>query len=351
MSQVYSYEYDLPKELIAHTPLAVRDESKLFVFNTKTGEVIHDHFYNLAKYIPAESIFVLNKTKVVKARTFLYKKTGGKVECFFLTNEIKDFTKIPCIVDRKLNVGENLQDRSGKWKFKIVGQEENTFYLQPNFDTDLFFQFLEQVGEVPLPKYIKSENVGEEIYERYNTIFAEVGKSLAAPTASLHFTEKVFQDLSNKNCTFEAVYLDIGLGTFKTPTPEDVGKGRLHTEPVSIEKKVLQNIESARKNNKIVCVGTTVVRSLESLKIRNIDLQNIKDWITFDTDTFIKSPYKFTYPDILITNFHLPETSLMMLVQAFLEFKGSDVQLVDLYKRAIENNYRFYSFGDAMLIL
>ena len=146
------------------------------------------------------------------------------------------------------------------------------------------------------------------------------------------------------------MYLDVGLGTFKTPTAEDIEKGRLHTEPVSIEKQVLQNIENAKKEGKnVVCVGTTVVRSLESLKIKNINTK--QDVIHFDTDIFIKPPYKFIYPDILITNFHLPETSLMMLVQAFLEDKGSNAQLVDLYKEAISQNYRFYSFGDAMLIL
>lgn len=349
-SQNYLYNYFLPKELIAHTPFPVRDQSKLFIFDTKSGQITHDHFYNLHKYIPEKSVFVLNKTKVVKARVWLYKETGGKVQCFFLTNEIKDLQKIPCIVDRKLDVGKCVSTADGAFSFTITLQEENTFYLEPQFPTEKFYEFLEKYGEVPLPKYIKNEDINEELHTRYNTIFAEQGRSLAAPTASLHFTEKVFKDLKEKDCTFESVYLDVGLGTFKTPTAEDIEKGRLHTEPVSIEKRVLQNIENAKKEGEnVVCVGTTVVRSLESLKIKNINTK--QDMIHFDTDIFIKPPYKFTYPDILITNFHLPETSLMMLVQAFFEYKGSDMQLVDLYKNAISQNYRFYSFGDAMLIL
>ena len=349
-AQNYSYDYNLPKELIAHTPLSVRDQSKLFVFDTKSGQIMHDHFYNLHKYIPEKSVFVLNKTKVVKARVWLYKETGGKVECFFLTNEIKDLQKIPCIVDRKLEVGKSVYTTDGVFSFKIIVQEENTFYLGPQFPTEKFYEFLEKYGEVPLPKYIKNEDINEKLHTRYNTIFAEQGRSLAAPTASLHFTEKVFKDLKEKDCTFESVYLDVGLGTFKIPTPEDVKKGKLHTEPVSIEKRVLENIENAKKEGRnVVCVGTTVVRSLESLKIKDVDTQS--DTIHFDTDIFIKPPYRFAYPDILITNFHLPETSLMMLVQAFLEDKGSNAQLVDLYKEAILQNYRFYSFGDAMLIV
>lgn len=346
----YSYNYFLPKELISHTPLPVRDESKLFVFDTKTGEVTHDHFYNLHKYISEKSVFVLNKTKVIKARVWLYKETGGKVECFFLTNEIKDLQKIPCIVDRKLEVGKFVSTQDQAFKFKIIEQVENIFCLQPQFESDKFYEFLEKYGEVPLPKYIKNEDVDDELYIRYNTVFAEQGRSLAAPTASLHFTERVFKSLEEKDCTFESVCLDVGLGTFKTPTKEDVEKGRLHTEPVSIEKNVLQNIENAKiEKRNVVCVGTTVVRSLESLKIKNINTQS--DVIHFDTDIFIKPPYIFTYPDILITNFHLPETSLMILVQAFLEHKGSDTQLIDLYAEAIDQHYRFYSFGDAMLIL
>jgi S-adenosylmethionine:tRNA ribosyltransferase-isomerase len=348
--QTYSYNYILPKGSIAHTPLSVRDESKLFVFETKTGKVIHDYFYNLHKYIPEKSVFVLNKTKVVKARVWLYKETGGKVECFFLTNEIKDLHRIPCIMDRKLEAGKSVSTIDGTFVFKIVEQAENTFYLEPQFPTEKFYEFLEEFGEVPLPKYIKNEDVNDELHIRYNTVFADQGRSLAAPTASLHFTERVFKDLKEKNCTFESVYLDVGLGTFKTPTREDIEKGKLHTEPVSVSAKVLQNIENAKKEGKnIVCVGTTVVRSLESLKIKNVDQTD--DVMHFDTDIFIKPPHKFTYPDILITNFHLPETSLMMLVQAFLEYKGSDMQLVDLYKQAIEHHYRFYSFGDVMLIV
>jgi S-adenosylmethionine:tRNA ribosyltransferase-isomerase len=282
----------------------------------------------------------------------LYKDTGGKVEVFFLANEIKDKNKFPVVVDRKIEVGKYLYIKESEkliQVFKIFSQEENKFYLQAvleNGKENLSFdleQFLDKYGNTPTPKYIKiEEKNNEEIREKYQTIFAKDGMSVAAPTASLHFTEKVFEDLKNKKCEIEKIRLDVGFGTFITPTDENMKKGKIHTEPVFIKNEIIKNILNAKnENRKIVAVGTTVVRSLESYSGEEV----------FDTDIFIKPPHNFKMIDILQTNFHLPNTSLMMLVQAFLKYKGSKLNLVDIYNIAIENKFEFYSLGDAMLIL
>jgi S-adenosylmethionine:tRNA ribosyltransferase-isomerase len=189
MHPKYEYVYELPERLLAHEAIEPRDAARLFVFNTKDGSITHDYFYNLDKYIPAESIFVLNKTRVVKARCEMYKQTGGKLECFFLTNEIKDYARLPVLVDRRLEVGSAIYTYDKRYSFNVESQNENIFYLKSDLSRDEFYKFLEMYGQTPLPKYIKStEANSDKVYERYNTTFAETGTSVAAPTASLHFT-------------------------------------------------------------------------------------------------------------------------------------------------------------------
>jgi len=358
----YNYDYNLPEDLIGKGNKKGRDDSKLLIVNTETDEIIFDNYFNVHKYLPEKSLMILNETKVVPARVEMYKETGGKVEVFFLANEIKDKNKIPVVVDRKIELdkylfatkemAENFASQNfqpNAFYFKIILQEENKFYLEPvlenrevnlNFDLE---EFLEKYGSTPTPKYIKiNENTTEEIKEKYQTIFANSGMSVAAPTASLHLTEKVFENLKNKNIEIEKIRLDVGFGTFVTPTEENIKKGIIHKEPVYIKNEIMEKIENTKKENKqIIAVGTTVVRSLESYSGKQF----------FDTDIFIKPPFDFKVVDILQTNFHLPNTSLMMLVQAFLEYKGSKFKLVDIYEIAIENKFEFYSLGDVMLII
>ncbi len=367
----YKYDYFLPKELIANVGAEPRDSSRLMIVNTKTDEIVFDHYFNVHKYLPESSLMILNETKVVPARVELYKETGGKVEVFFFANEIKDKNKIPIIVDRKIEVNaflyiKNIESRLEQ-VFKIISQEENKFYLQPvleNGEMNLNFyleKFLEKHGKTPLPKYIKTTGESEqknifekEIREKYQTIFAKSGMSVAAPTASLHFTERVFENLKIKNIDIKKIRLDVGFGTFVTPTSDNIKKGKIHTEPVYIKKEIIKKIENAKKEDrKIIAVGTTVVRSLESWagNLPKANFQPETQEYFFDTDIFIYPSFDFKIIDIVQTNFHLPNTSLMMLVQAFLEYKGSKLKILDIYMLAIENKFRFYSLGDVMLII
>lgn len=338
------YSYNLPEHLIGNAPKEKRDESRLFVFNTKTGEITFDLFKNIDAYLPANSLLVLNETKVVPARAYLYKKTGGKVEVLFLMNLWREGEKvIKGIVDRKIEVGDTLT--FGEEKMKVVKQDENIFYFEMECDAVTFRKLLADHGETPVPHYIKGVELDEEALRiRYQTVFAKEAYSIAAPTASLHFTDKVFSKL--KLCGIEKVTLTlhVGLGTFKPLTQENFETNSLHSERYLIGEESLEKITKAKQNRvPIVAVGTTTVRTLESYAVTNKS--------EGETNIFIRPPYDFKMIDHMITNFHLPNSSLMMLVEAFLQNKKSDKHLVELYEIAIKEGFQFYSFGDSMLIL
>jgi S-adenosylmethionine:tRNA ribosyltransferase-isomerase len=346
--KIYNYNYELPKDLIATYGISPRDHAKLLVVDTKNNRLIHDYFYNLSAYLPKETLLILNKTKVVKSRVYLKKPTGGKVEVFFLANEINDPKYLKVLVDRKINISEKITSEDGTFSFEIIGQNENIFILrseQINSLLDLEM-LLDLHGKTPLPKYIKNEKTDNENFERYQTIFAKEGMSVAAPTASLHFTENVFSKLKEKNCELAHLVLNVGMGTFKNPTKEQIKTKVLHEETGYIEKDELAKILTSKlKNKKILTVGTTATRAIEHLAHNNF-----KDTI-FTTSIFIQPGYEFKVPNFLLTNFHLPNTSLMMLVQAFLRHKGSKLLLNEIYEEAVAKKYRFYSFGDSMLII
>lgn len=338
------YSFTLPEELIGRDPKDKRDESRLFVFNTQTGEIIFDQFKHISNYLPQNALLVLNETKVAPARITLFKKTGGKVELLFLLNLWKDGELIiPAIVDRKIDKGDTLSVEN--FSFEVVDQEENIFYFKMLFDVNLFRGVLDTHGTTPIPHYIQGVSLQEDaLRTRYQTIFAKEAYSVAAPTASLHFTEHVFRDLEHKGIQKKAVTLHVGLGTFKPITKENMETKSLHKERYSISSDVEASLSHAKETKQpIIAVGTTVVRTLESFAATKKR--------EGETTIFIHPPHTFTYVDHVITNFHLPNSSLMMLVEAFLQYKKSDKHLIDLYKKAIEESFHFYSFGDSMLIL
>jgi S-adenosylmethionine:tRNA ribosyltransferase-isomerase len=360
-----NYGYLLPKKNLALEPADPRDHSKLFIYNTEKDSVSFDHFYNLDKYLPSNSFLVLNNTKVLPARVTMKKLTGGKVFALFLVNEIKDDI-IPVIVDRKITVGERIYFDENNF-LVIIDQKENIFDLKisclpagRDFSRQKLFSVLKKYGTMPIPPYLKKTSLSRnDLIEKYQTIFAKREGSAAAPTASLHFTDRVFKKITNKDIKTYFITLHVGLGTFAPISEENIKEKKLHEEYFQVDEKTLQYIDTSKqKGNKLVAVGTTVTRTLESIETRDRKFfdgkpQTAKNLIpSFQkTDLFIFPPYDFKMVDILLTNFHLPKSSLMMLVEAFLQYKKAKKSLVELYNVAIKNNFRFYSFGDAMLIL
>lgn len=344
------YWYDLPKELIAQAPANPRDTSKLLVYNTQTNSIKIDIFRNIASHLPSSSVFILNDAKVVPARCELKKKTGGKVKVLFLVNEwiVSPTKSIPCFVDRKVSIGDELTFLNGATVY-VEDQHEHLFYMRWTGSKEEFIDNLNKYGTMPIPPYIKHSPLSrDELIEKYQTVFAKKAGSSAAPTASLHFTKRVFDCLEHKGIRHAEVTLHVGLGTFAPLTEENLVSGVLHKEWIEVPQSTVDFISEARERSKTICaVGTTVVRTLESYAICG------KPGSVFagDTDLFIRPGFQFKLVDHMITNFHLPSSSLMMLVDAFLAQKKSHRRILELYEIAKNAGFRFYSFGDAMLIL
>ncbi len=364
------YDYFLPEKNLALEPAVPRDSSKLFIYETVVDKIIFDYFYNIDKYLSKDSFMVLNNTKVLPARVTMKKENGGKVIVLFLVNElgVRSYRlggqTINALVDRKVNIGEKLYfDTSTSLSInflKVVGQKENIFELEFDFSREYLFALLKKYGTMPIPLYLKKTSLKrDELLEKYQTIFAKTDGSAAAPTASLHFTNKVFKKLDKLRIEQLFITLHVGMGTFAPITDENIKEKKLHEEFFEINRDTWKQIEINRnKGKKLVTVGTTVVRTLESVEARGRKFFDGKPQTAKNltpslqkTDLFIFPPYDFKMVDILITNFHLPKSSLMMLVEAFLQHKKAKRHLVDLYNIAIKNDFRFYSFGDAMLIL
>lgn len=347
-SDLGQYQYDLPEELIRKVGVEPRDSARLFVYDTTTDTVTFDTFHNLAAYLPEHSLVVLNETRVLPARLWLQKETGGKIEVFVLANEIEDRDIIPVLVDRRVSVGQKILFPNGDF-FEVVAQEENKFYVRlRSTNGSGLLALLERYGETPLPHYLEGAGTSEvELRARYQTVFARAGASVAAPTASLHFTEAVFAALEEKNIETVRLTLNVGLGTFAPLRAEHFQSKKLHSEYAIIDETTAVHINATKQQKQcVVAVGTTVARTLESFG-RSGQIKSGEQ----KTDIFIFPPYQFRVVDHLLTNFHLPETSLMLLVDAFLEHKGAKRDIMELYRIAIENRFAFYSFGDSMLIL
>ncbi len=295
------------------------------------------------------------------------KQSGGKVVVLFLVSEPTTSSIVKAMVDRKVNIGDCLYFDNNNF-LKVISQEEHIFQLAYFFSREKLFNLIKKYGTMPTPLYLKKSPLKkEELFKKYQTIFAQKEGSSAAPTASLHFTKRVFKKLAKKGIKKYFVTLHVGLGTFAPVDEKNLKEKKLHQEYFQVEKKVWQAIEKEKQmGKKLVAVGTTVVRTLESAVGNFITREShpakggvpskVKNFLppshTFaKTDLFIFPPFDFQMVDILITNFHLPKSSLMMLVEAFLQHKGAKKHLIDLYNIAIANNFRFYSFGDVMLIL
>ena len=348
------YDYQLPKELIAQAPLKPRDRARLLIYrptNSKTrasGAIKFDRFYNIGKYLPKNSVLVFNQTKVVPARLWMKKPSGGKVQILYIGQEDG---LIKVIADRKLSIGSILQ--LNQHKFIVKNQKENFYFLKLQSKISIE-KLMQKFGQTPLPPYIKNSPLTEsQRRKEYQSIFAKAGLSVAAPTASLHFTKKLISKLKKQGIEVKFVTLNVNLGTFAPLKEENLKTGTLHSETYEIDKKTAYDLNRLKKESKtIIAVGTTVVRTLESAarpfhsrESGNPEFEISK--LSGDTKLFIRPGYKFKFVDGLITNFHVPNSSLMMLVGTLIGRK----KLLELYQKAIKNKFRFFSFGDGMLIL
>jgi len=335
------YDYELPKELIAKYPIEPRDHSRLMVLNKATKEIKHDYFYNLPEYLQEGDLLVLNNTKVIPARLLGTKPTGGKVEVL-LNRKLEGQNLWEALVGgKKIKPGLEITiapDLKAVIKRQVEG---------PLFEVELFapdgrvMDKIFQYGKIPIPPYLEREE--EEIdRKRYQTIFAQREGSVAAPTASLHFTERVFEKLRQKGVQIAYITLHVGLGTFKPIKVKNILQHKVDPEYVEVPQEVVEKIkETKERKRRVIAVGTTVTRALET-----VGLKGLKPFKGF-TDLYIKPGHKFMVVDAMITNFHLPRSSLLVLVATF---AGREF-ILKAYREAIEKGYRFYSYGDAMLIL
>ncbi len=347
MTYLDKYRYDFPEKLVAHEPASPRDSARMFVYECFKDEITHTQVSDLASFLPPESLLVVNDTKVVPARINTKNSIGLDVELLLLLDQgIASDNTLRALVRGGLKVGEVLQYHD--LSFTVLTNHEKSQLLKLNDTKDRLLTLVNSGGTTPLPPYIETMKDEDWRREHYQTVFAQSSPSVAAPTASLHFTDFLIQNLLNHGHDFASVTLQVGLGTFEPITEETFDHNQLHSENYHISKDTSMKIKQASDTKrKILAIGTTVVRTLESAKAELVTPKEVYG----RTNIFIKPPYHFTYPDILLTNFHVPRSSLMCLVEAFLQSKGVKRSLVDLYKIAIAKEYRFFSFGDAMLII
>jgi S-adenosylmethionine:tRNA ribosyltransferase-isomerase len=330
------FNYHLPKELIAQTPLAVRHASRLLVFDRATGRITHSRFSDIQQYLQTGDLLVINKTRVFHGRLFAWKDTGGKVEVLLL-KRLGNIRWEVLVGGKRIQLGKSLtfpQNIQGEIVEVLEGSKRIIEFNQP------VDAVLDQIGEMPLPPYIH-ERLQDP--ERYQTVFSQQMGSAAAPTAGLHFTNELIDDLKKQGIDFAEITLHVGLDTFAPVTEENVEEHRIHTEWCQIDEETAEKINQTKlKGKRVIAVGTTSVRTLESAAIDD----GVKP-ISGPTGLFIYPGYQFKLVDCMVTNFHLPQSTLLMLVSAFM---GRD-QMMRCYEEAIQERYRFYSFGDAMLIL
>lgn len=334
------FNYYLPDELIAQTPATPRDSSRLLVYDRKTDSIEHRIFRDIIDYLGENDMLVINDTKVYPARIYSRSESGGKLEILLLKRlNITDW-EVLVKPGKKAHTGRTFIV-SDKLKFTVLGDAEGGGRTIRFIFDGVFEDVLSSVGEMPLPPYIKTKLVDQS---RYQTVYCKKEGSAAAPTAGLHFTEELIDKLKNKGVEFASVTLNVGLGTFRPVKADDLEKHEMHSEFYSVSQETADKINAAKRAGKrIIAVGTTSVRTLESATDENGIVQAKSE----DTKIFIYPPYKFKCVDGLITNFHLPESTLIMLVSAFL---GREKTL-SIYDTAVKNKYRFFSFGDACLFL
>ena len=336
------FDFNLPEELIAQTPILNRSESKLLILDKDTGDITHEKFYNIINYLDSNDVLVMNNTKVIPARIYGIKEsTGAKIELLILKNLKDDLYE--CLVKpaRRIHVGDIVNFGEGLLRVKCVETfTEGICHFEFIYD-GVLLEILDKIGSMPLPPYIH-EKLDDK--DRYQTVYAKDYGSAAAPTAGLHFTEDLISKLIEKGVTICYVTLHIGLGTFRPVNVEDVNNHKMHSEEYFVSQETADILNNAIKNGKrIVAVGTTSTRTLESAF--DVETQSFKECHD-NTEIFIYPGYKFKVVNAQITNFHLPKSTLVMLVSAF----ASKEKVLNAYEEAILNKYRFFSFGDSMFI-
>ncbi|GLI56059.1 S-adenosylmethionine:tRNA ribosyltransferase-isomerase [Propionigenium maris DSM 9537] len=335
------YDYNLPEELIGQKPAEPRDHSRLMTVDRSLKKIEHKRFYNIVDYLEPGDVLVRNSTKVIPARMIGRKETGAVLEVFLLKRI--DINTWECMIrqakklklGQKLIIGENSEIVATLLEVKEDGNRVLSFEYEGAFE-----EVLDKLGQMPLPPYI-TEKLSKK--ERYQTVYAKKGESVAAPTAGLHFTEELLKKIEEKGVEIVDVYLEVGLGTFRPVQTENVLEHKMHEETYEVPEEARKVITKAKaEGRRVIAVGTTSVRTLESAVNSSGELEARKG----STDIFIYPGYEFKVVDALITNFHLPKSTLLMLISAF----STREFMMETYKKAVEEGYHFFSFGDSMFI-
>ncbi|HEV8062124.1 MAG TPA: tRNA preQ1(34) S-adenosylmethionine ribosyltransferase-isomerase QueA [Gemmataceae bacterium] len=342
MSELF-FDYELPPHLIASEPVAERDQSRLLVVERSSGNLRHAHFVDLPEFLRSGDLLVLNNTRVLPARLYgRRQKTGGKWEGLFLHEIAGGIWELLCQTRGWLQPGDHIAVEPGEFLLEVVSNAGSGRWLMKPLSPGTPAELLERFGHVPLPPYIRNGKDSPADRARYQTVYAERPGAVAAPTAGLHFTQRVFDRLRDRGVAVAFVTLHVGLGTFQPIKADNPADHVMHREAGELPPETAQAIAACRSHGgRVVAVGTTSVRVLETAA-----LHPGSGWVG-DTDLFIRPPFAFQQVGGLVTNFHLPKTTLLLLVQAF---AGVDL-MRRAYREAIDREYRFYSYGDAMLIL
>jgi S-adenosylmethionine:tRNA ribosyltransferase-isomerase len=348
MSDVADYEYELPKELIAQHPLACRSDSRLMVVDRASGEITHAHTRDLPDWLHAEDALVLNDSRVIPARLVGRRAlTGGKWQGLFLSRDDEGNWKLLCKTRGRMQSGETivLADRDARDSISIrmlARLEDGAWAVRPESDKSVW-EILESIGRVPLPHYIRGGEMVDDDLETYQTVYANERGSVAAPTAGLHFTPALLTNVQKRRVEICHVTLHVGIGTFRPIKSDDLESHAMHSEWGCIDAPTAEKIQKCRRQGgRVIAVGTTSVRVLESAA----NGPDLAAW-TGETDLFIRPPYQFLAVDAMLTNFHLPRSTLLVLVRTF----GGDELIRRAYREAVAEQYRFFSYGDAMLIV
>ena len=338
--ELSEFYYDLPKELIAQTPLEKRDESRLMVLDKNTGEITHKVFKDIIDYLEPGDCLVRNNTKVIPARLYGKKETGANVEFVLLKNIEGDIWEAMVRPGNKLHIGTKVIFGDGLLTAEILEtMQDGTRKVKFSYD-GIFNEILDQIGLMPLPPYIH-ESLKEN--NRYQTVYAKYDGSAAAPTAGLHFTNELLQELEKKGIVISNVTLHVGIGTFRPVKEKNIEEHHMHTEHYYIKEEDAEKINKAkREGHRVIAVGTTSCRTIETVADENGFVKECEG----DTSIYIYPGYKFKCLDGLITNFHLPESTLLMLVSAL----AGKEHIMKAYNEAVQEKYKFFSFGDAMFI-
>jgi len=339
--KVETFNYELPKHLIAQTPIKKRDNSRLLILDKNNGSIEHKHFNNIIEYLDKDDVLVLNDTKVIPARLIgIKEETNAVVEVFLLKNRQENIWECLTKPAKKIKEGTIISFGNNKLKAKCIDIKTEGIRIFEFIYEGIFLELLNELGEMPLPPYIHNKLNDKN---RYQTVYAKNIGSVAAPTAGLHFTNDLLNKIKNKGIIITYLTLHVGLGTFKPVTEDEITKHKMHSEYYVLNEETANILNKAKTNgNKIISVGTTTTRTLETIRQKHDSFVPSQGW----TDIFIYPPYQFKAIDILITNFHLPKSTLLMLVSAF----ASKDLILKTYEEAIKEEYRFFSFGDCMMI-